>query len=67
MAEFARVQGVELPSLVEDESLCEWVSVQRWYASKSRSISGAHVVESIVLREERRTLDDTGSLIGPSH
>jgi len=52
MAEFARVQGVELPSLVEDESLCEWVSVQRWYASKSRSISGAHVVESIVLREE---------------
>jgi trehalose synthase-fused probable maltokinase len=51
MPEFARVQGVELP-LLEEESLCEWISAQRWYASKSRSISSASVVESIPLRDD---------------
>ena len=52
MAEFARVQGMEVPSLHDDESLCDWISEQRWYASKSRAISGAHVVEQIALRDE---------------
>ena len=47
MTEFARVQGVELPPVLEDESLCEWIATQRWYASKSRTISSAQVVESI--------------------
>jgi maltokinase len=55
MTESARVTGVpihpEIPALLEDESLCGWISEQRWYASKSRSISSAHVVESIPLRE----------------
>jgi len=42
----------ETPALQDDERLCEWIANQRWYASKSRSISSAAVVESIVLRDE---------------
>jgi len=52
MAESARVQRMEIPALADDERLSEWIAEQRWYASKSRSISSAGVVESIVLREE---------------
>ena len=59
MTEFANVRGVsshatdpEIPALLEDESLGEWIAEQRWYASKSRSIAGIEVVESIVLRQE---------------
>jgi trehalose synthase-fused probable maltokinase len=51
MSEFARVQGVAVPAL-DDERLPEWISGQRWYASKSRSVSSAHVVEQLTLRAE---------------
>ena len=36
---------------VDEEHLCDWVQEQRWYASKSRSIAGVEVVESVELRE----------------
>jgi predicted trehalose synthase len=38
--------------VLDDESLRDWISVQRWYASKSRSINGIEMVERVVLRED---------------
>jgi trehalose synthase-fused probable maltokinase len=46
------VQGLDIPRVLDDESLRDWISVQRWYASKSRSINGIEMVERVVLREE---------------
>jgi maltokinase len=35
---------------LDEEHLCDWVKEQRWYASKSRSIAGIEIVESVELR-----------------
>jgi maltokinase len=47
---------VELPvdteRLVRLDELPEWLQQQRWYASKSRHVAGAEVVESAVLRDQ---------------
>jgi maltokinase len=45
-------QGLDIPRVLDDESLRDWISVQRWYASKSRSITGIEIVERVVLRED---------------
>ncbi len=42
----------DLRALLDERSLCEWIPRQRWYASKSRSIAGVDVVESVPLRED---------------
>jgi maltokinase len=50
-----RVQGItaeDIRRCVEEDELRDWVQKQRWYASKSRSIAGIEIVESITLREE---------------
>jgi maltokinase len=50
-----RLKGItaeEIRRCLDEEDLRDWVSQQRWYASKSRSISGIDVVETITLREE---------------
>jgi maltokinase len=52
MAEPVKLQGVDIAQLLDDESLREWIQVQRWYASKSRAVAGIELVENIVLREE---------------
>ncbi len=52
MTEPVKLQGVEIAQLLDDESLREWIQVQRWYASKSRSVAGIEIVENVVLREE---------------
>src|SRR5436305_2033791 len=40
-----------LGQLLDIEALPEWIQQQRWYASKSRSISALEIVESLPLRE----------------
>ncbi|HUE26903.1 MAG TPA: hypothetical protein VMP89_09030 [Solirubrobacteraceae bacterium] len=52
MAEPVKLPGVEIEQLLDDESLREWIQVQRWYASKSRSVAGIDIVEKVVLRDE---------------
>jgi trehalose synthase-fused probable maltokinase len=52
MNEPVKLKGVEIAHLLDDESLREWIQVQRWYASKSRSVAGVEIVEKIALREE---------------
>src|ERR1700736_2873752 len=52
MAEPVKLEGVDIARLLDDESLREWIQVQRWSASKSRAVAGVELVESIVLREE---------------
>jgi maltokinase len=50
-----RVQGItaeDIHRCLEEEELRDWVQEQRWYASKSRSIAGIEIVESVTLREE---------------
>jgi trehalose synthase-fused probable maltokinase len=52
MTEPVKLQGLDIEELVDDESLQEWIQRQRWYASKSRSVTGIDIVEDVVLREE---------------
>jgi maltokinase len=50
-----RVQGItaeDIRRCLEEEELRDWVQQQRWYASKSRAITGIEIAESITLREE---------------
>ena len=50
-----RLQGIsaeEIRRCLAEEELRDWVQQQRWYASKSRSIAGIDIVESITLRED---------------
>jgi trehalose synthase-fused probable maltokinase len=37
---------------LELEELADWIQTQRWYASKSQTIAGTEIVETVVLREE---------------
>jgi trehalose synthase-fused probable maltokinase len=43
---------VDVGRIVDLERLPEWLEQQRWYASKSRSITGIEVAESATLRDE---------------
>jgi maltokinase len=36
---------------LDTEALCEWIQQQRWYASKSRSVTSVEVAERLTLRE----------------
>jgi maltokinase len=50
-----RLEGItaeEIRRCVDEEDLREWVKQQRWYASKSRSVAGIEIVESVTLRED---------------
>jgi maltokinase len=44
--------AVDIERIVELELLPEWLERQRWYASKSRSVNGIEVAESVVLRDD---------------
>ncbi len=46
------ITAEEIRRCLDEEELREWVQQQRWYASKSRSISGIDIVESFTLRDE---------------
>ncbi len=44
--------ATEIDQLVDLDELIEWIQEQRWYASKSRSVSGVELVEGVVLNED---------------
>jgi maltokinase len=52
MSEPLQISPDEVRQCLDAESLREWIARQRWYASKSRSVSGIEVVEGIILRED---------------
>jgi maltokinase len=52
MTEPVKLHGMEIAELLDDEALREWIQVQRWYASKSRSVAGVDIVEQVPLRED---------------
>jgi maltokinase len=52
MAEPVELPEVDLAHLLEDEALRDWIQLQRWYASKSRSVAGVEIIENVGLREE---------------
>ena len=52
MSEPVEMRELELAELLDDESLREWISRQRWYASKARSIASVEIVEALPLRED---------------
>jgi maltokinase len=52
MADPGRLQELDIPHVLEDRGLPDWIALQRWYASKSRSIAGIEIVENVVLRQD---------------
>lgn len=44
--------GSDIGPLLEHESLREWMGAQRWYAAKSRGISGVEEIEQVALRDD---------------
>src|SRR5947209_6110650 len=51
MREPVQIPADEVRQCLDEASLHEWVSQQRWYASKSRAVTGIEVVEGISLHE----------------
>ncbi len=52
MSEPLQLSADQIHRRLDDDSLREWIQRQRWYASKSRSITGIEIVESVTLRDE---------------
>jgi maltokinase len=44
--------AADIREILDLDELSEWIVKQRWYASKSRSVSGAEIVEMLTLRDE---------------
>jgi maltokinase len=44
--------AADIREILDLDELSEWIVRQRWYASKSRSVSGAEIVETLTLRDE---------------
>ena len=51
MREPVQIPADEIREFLDEESLREWVEQQRWYASKSRHVSGIEIVEGVTLRD----------------
>lgn len=51
MREPVQIPADEIRLCLDEESLRNWVEQQRWYASKSRHVSGIEIVEGVTLRE----------------
>jgi maltokinase len=52
MTDPVQLSADEIRRRFDDDNLGEWIHRQRWYASKSRSVSGVEIVENVTLREE---------------
>jgi maltokinase len=52
MSERVGISAEDIRRCVDEEELRDWVQHQRWYASKSRSVAGIGIVESVTLRED---------------
>ncbi len=46
------IEVADIRRCLDEESLRDWFARQRWYASKSRALSGVEIVEGLVLREQ---------------
>jgi maltokinase len=42
-------EPVQIPSRIDDEALRDWLTAQRWFASKSRTVIGLEIVEQLAL------------------
>jgi trehalose synthase-fused probable maltokinase len=51
MTDPVEIPAAEVRQFLDEESLRDWVQHQRWYASKSRSVSAVEIVEGVSLRE----------------
>jgi trehalose synthase-fused probable maltokinase len=51
MTDPVQIPVAEIRQFLDEESLREWVQQQRWYASKSRAITGIEIVEGVALRD----------------
>src|SRR5579859_4291565 len=51
MTEPVQIAADEIRQCLDDASLRDWVAEQRWYASKSRTVSGIEIVEGISLTD----------------
>ena len=52
MADRVEVPLAEIRQCLDEESLREWVQQQRWYASKSRAVTGIEVIEGISMPDD---------------
>ena len=52
MTEPTQIPVAEVRQCLDEETLRDWIQHQRWYASKSRSVSGIDIVETVPLRDE---------------
>src|SRR5919204_3228676 len=52
MPDLARSIAAGDLSFFDVEELREWIEEQRWYASKSRHVTGVELVETVVLSDE---------------
>ena len=52
MTEGIWAPGTDVRHFLDVEALREWVEKQRWYASKSRHVTGIELLESVVLAEQ---------------
>jgi trehalose synthase-fused probable maltokinase len=52
MSEPVQIPAEEIWQRLGGESLRDWVSHQRWYASKSRHVASLEIVESLTLRDD---------------
>ena len=51
MSDPVQIAADEIRQCLDEASLRDWVAQQRWYASKSRAISGIEIVEGISLTD----------------
>lgn len=52
MSDRLQISEDEVRRCLDQESLAEWISDQRWYASKTRAVAGVEIVETTTLAEE---------------
>ena len=52
MTDRVQIPAEEIRECLDEASLRDWVARQRWYASKSRAVTGIEIVEGIALGEQ---------------
>ena len=52
MSDHVQIAVDEIRQRLNEETLRDWVQQQRWYASKSRGVSGIEIVEAVSLGED---------------